>query len=84
MAQYEQDASSQLKIFDLDGKKLVDLALPAIGTVYSTGGKWNHDEVFYGFQSFTVRALDLSLRLEKRIHIAVDQSRCAFDRRFGV
>jgi prolyl oligopeptidase len=54
MAQYEQDASSQLKIFDLDGKKLVDLALPAIGTVYSTGGKWNHDEVFYGFQSFTV------------------------------
>ena len=53
VAQYEQDASSQLKIFDLDGKKLSDLALPAIGTVYSTGGKWNHDEVFYGFQSFT-------------------------------
>jgi prolyl oligopeptidase len=53
VAQYEQDASSQLKIFDLDGKKLNDLALPAIGTVYSTGGKWNHDEVFYGFQSFT-------------------------------
>jgi prolyl oligopeptidase len=52
-AQYEQNASSQLKIFDLDGKKLNDLALPAIGTVYSTGGKWNHDEVFYGFQSFT-------------------------------
>lgn len=54
VAQYEQNASSQLKIFDLDGKKLNDLALPAIGTVYSTGGKWNHDEVFYGFQSFTV------------------------------
>ena len=53
VAQYEQDASSQLKLFDLDGKKLNDLALPAIGTVYSTGGKWNHDEVFYGFQSFT-------------------------------
>jgi len=54
VAQYEQDASSQLKIFDLDGKKLNDLALPAIGSVYSTGGKWNHDEVFYGFQSFTL------------------------------
>lgn len=52
--QYEQDASSKLKIFDLDGKRLNDLALPAIGTVYSAGGKWNHDEVFYGFQSFTV------------------------------
>jgi prolyl oligopeptidase len=52
-AQYEQNASSQLKIFDLDGKKLSDLPIPAIGTVFGTGGKWNHDEVFYGFQSFT-------------------------------
>jgi prolyl oligopeptidase len=52
-AQYEQNASSQLKIFDLDGKKLSDLSLPAIGTVFGTGGRWNRDEVFYGFQSFT-------------------------------
>jgi prolyl oligopeptidase len=53
LAQYEQNATSQLKLFDLQGKKLSDLALPAIGTVYETGGKWNRDEVFYGFQSFT-------------------------------
>ena len=52
-AQYEHNASSQLKIFDLDGKKLSDLSLPAIGTVFGTGGRWNRDEVFYGFQSFT-------------------------------
>jgi prolyl oligopeptidase len=52
-AQYEQNASSQLKIFDLDGKKLSDPSLPAIGTVFATGGRWNRDEVFYGFQSFT-------------------------------
>ena len=51
--QYEQNASSQLKIFDLDGKKLNDLALPAIGSIYGTGGRWNRDEIFYGFQSFT-------------------------------
>ena len=53
VAQYEQNASSQLKSFDLHGKKLNDIVLPAIGTVYSSGGKWNRDEVFYGFQSFT-------------------------------
>jgi len=53
-AQYEQNASSQLKLFDLDGKKLADLALPAIGTVFATGGRWDRNEVFYGFQSFTV------------------------------
>ncbi|MGO9086189.1 MAG: prolyl oligopeptidase family serine peptidase [Candidatus Sulfotelmatobacter sp.] len=51
--QYEQNASSQLKIFDLEGKKLTDIALPAIGTVFGSGGRWDRDEVFYGFQSFT-------------------------------
>jgi prolyl oligopeptidase len=51
--QYEQNASSQLKIFDLDGKKLNDVALPAIGTVFGTGARWDRDELFYGFQSFT-------------------------------
>ena len=53
-AQYEHDVSSQLKLFDLDGKKIADLALPAIGTVFGSAGKWNRDEIFYGFQSFTV------------------------------
>ncbi len=52
-AQYEQNASSQLRIFDLDGKKLNDLPLPAIGTVFGSGGRWDRDEIFYGFQSFT-------------------------------
>jgi len=52
-AQYEQNATSQLKLFDLEGKKLNDVALPAIGAVFGTGGRWNRDEMFYGFQSFT-------------------------------
>ena len=53
-AQYEQNATSQLKLFDLAGKKISDISLPAIGTVFGTGGKWNRDEMFYGFQSFTL------------------------------
>jgi prolyl oligopeptidase len=52
-AQYEQNASSQLKLFDLQGKKLNDLLLPAIGTVFGLGGRWDRSELFYGFQSFT-------------------------------
>jgi prolyl oligopeptidase len=52
-AQYEQDATSQLKLFDLEGKKLNDIELPALGTVFGTGGRWDRDEVFFGFQSFT-------------------------------
>ena len=53
-AQYELNATSQLKLFDLNGKKISDIPLPAIGTVFGTGGKWNRDEMFYGFQSFTL------------------------------
>ena len=53
-AQYEQNATSQLKVFDLDGKKLSDVALPAIGSVFATTGRWDRDEAFFGFQSFTV------------------------------
>jgi len=52
-AQYEQNASSQLRLFDLEGKKLADLALPTLGTVFGSGGRWDRDELFYGFQSFT-------------------------------
>jgi prolyl oligopeptidase len=54
VATYEQNATSQMKVFDLDGKKISDVALPAIGTVVGSDGKWNRDEVFYGFQSFTI------------------------------
>jgi len=53
-AQYEQNASSQLKIFDLGGDHLSDLMLPSIGTVFQSDGKWDRDEIFYGFMSFTV------------------------------
>ena len=53
VAQYEQNASSQLKIFESDGTSVKDVALPAIGTVWDLSGKWNRDEIFYGFQSFT-------------------------------
>ncbi|MGC1962825.1 MAG: prolyl oligopeptidase family serine peptidase [Candidatus Sulfotelmatobacter sp.] len=53
-AQYEQNATSQLKIFDLGGVLLSSLALPVIGGVFASQGKWDRDEVFYGFESFTI------------------------------
>jgi prolyl oligopeptidase len=54
LAQYEKNASSQLKLFDLDGKPLGDVELPGIGTIAGLGGKWDRKEAFFGFQSFTV------------------------------
>jgi len=52
--QYEQNATSQLKLFDLDGMKIGDITLPAIGTVFGTTGRGDCDESFFGFQSFTM------------------------------
>jgi prolyl oligopeptidase len=52
--QYEQNATSQLKIFDLGGKLISEIHLPALGTVFASDGKWNRDEIFFGFFSFTV------------------------------
>ncbi|HEY7353831.1 MAG TPA: prolyl oligopeptidase family serine peptidase, partial [Terriglobales bacterium] len=54
LAQYEKNATSQLKLFDLQGKPLSDVALPAIGTVFGVGGKWNRKEAFFAFHSFTI------------------------------
>ena len=65
-AQYEQNATSQLAVFDLQGTKLNDIALPAIGTIFGAGGKWDRDEVFYGFQSFTFAPSIYRYDLEKR------------------
>jgi len=53
-AQYEHNAASELKLFGLDGKKLEDIPLPTLGSVFGGGGKWDRSEVFFGFQSFTV------------------------------
>ena len=54
LALYEQNASSQLKLFELDGKPLGDIELPGIGSIAGLGGRWDRKETFFGFQSFTV------------------------------
>jgi prolyl oligopeptidase len=54
LAQYEKNASSQLKLFDLDGKPLGDIELPGIGSITGLGGRWDREETFFDFQSFTV------------------------------
>ena len=66
LAQYEKDASSQLKLFDLNGKPLGKIELPAIGTVAGLGGKWNRKETFFGFQSFTVPPSIYQVELSSR------------------
>ncbi|MGH9670837.1 MAG: S9 family peptidase, partial [Terriglobales bacterium] len=53
-AEYEKNASSQLKIFSTDGKFLNNVKLPTLGTITGLGGEWDSKEAFYGFHSYTV------------------------------
>ena len=54
LVQYEHNATSELKLFSLEGKKIADVVLPAIGTVFAASGRYDRNEIFFGFQSYTV------------------------------
>ncbi|MDF1696026.1 MAG: prolyl oligopeptidase family serine peptidase [Saprospiraceae bacterium] len=52
-ASYMHNASSQVKVFDLNGKYLQDLKLPGIGSGGGVSGKKSDKIGFYSFTSFT-------------------------------
>ncbi|MBD2486188.1 prolyl oligopeptidase family protein [Aulosira sp. FACHB-615] len=53
VADYLQDARSQIKIFDLKGAFVREVELPGVGSVGGFGGKRHDKETFYSFTSFT-------------------------------
>ncbi|BBD61944.1 peptidase S9 prolyl oligopeptidase [Nostoc sp. HK-01] len=53
VADYLQDARSQIKIFDLKGALVREVELPGVGSVGGFGGKRHDTETFYSFTSFT-------------------------------
>ena len=50
---YMKDASNHTYTFDLKGKKLYELKLPAIGTISGINGDNDSNEAFYIFTSYT-------------------------------
>ena len=50
---YMKDASNHAYTFDLKGKKLYELKLPAIGTISGINGDNDSNEAFYIFTSYT-------------------------------
>jgi prolyl oligopeptidase len=53
VARYMHNAYSVVKIFDLSGNFKQEILLPTLGTVNSITGRWNEDEMFLDFDSFT-------------------------------
>lgn len=64
ICQYLHNASSALRVYDLKGQFIKEIALPEIGTVGSVSGKKGMDVAFFSFQSFlrpnTIYKLDLN------------------------
>jgi prolyl oligopeptidase len=56
IADYLQDAHSEIKIFGRDGKFVRQLELPGLGSAAGFGGKRADTETFYSFTSFTTPA----------------------------
>jgi prolyl oligopeptidase len=52
IGQYTHNASSELKVFDATGKVESSIALPSLGSVSGTGGRWESPELFFSFESF--------------------------------
>ena len=80
-AQYEKNATSELQRFDLAGKPLGEVRLPALGTAAGIGGRWDRKEMFFGFQSFTIPASVYQVDLPSgqpslwdRVHAPIDPS----------
>ncbi|MEM8505120.1 MAG: prolyl oligopeptidase family serine peptidase [Cyanobacteria bacterium P01_D01_bin.1] len=54
VADYLKDAYTQIKIFDLNGTPVREVALPGIGSAGGFNGKRTDTETFYSFTSYTV------------------------------
>jgi prolyl oligopeptidase len=66
VVQYLKDAQSLVRIFELDGKPLGEVALPGIGSAAGFGGEREDTSAFYSFTSYTrpaaIYRLDLATR----------------------
>ena len=51
-ANYLENVSTRIRIFDAAGKPVRDLKLPGIGSASGPFGSWENKEVFYSFTSF--------------------------------
>jgi prolyl oligopeptidase len=78
-ATYLKNASTLIKVYDMKGKFLQDLALPGIGTSGGVGGKKTSTEAFYSFTSFTQPSTIYSLNTETYASKVFRASKVDFD-----
>jgi len=51
---YTVDASSRLRLYEASGKLAREIPLPTLGSVSEVSGRWESNDVFFGFESYAV------------------------------
>jgi prolyl oligopeptidase len=79
---YVHNVSSEVKLFDLNGKLDEQMAFPTIGSVSEIEGRWNSRDAFVNFSSFvvppTIYRLDAATAKQTewdRVQVPVDPGR---------
>ncbi|MGH2444450.1 MAG: prolyl oligopeptidase family serine peptidase [Candidatus Limnocylindria bacterium] len=78
-AVYLHDAHHRLRIFETDGRHVVDPVLPGIGTIADLAGRREDDELFLTFATFSAPASVLAVRMADGSVRAVGGARLAWE-----
>jgi prolyl oligopeptidase len=62
-----RNASSQLSLFDLNGRLEANVAMPALGSIFDLGGNWDSDSGFFGFVSYAVPPMVFEVSLNGKV-----------------
>ncbi|MES2261644.1 MAG: prolyl oligopeptidase family serine peptidase [Pseudomonadota bacterium] len=79
LVNYLSDAHSAVKVFDLRGKPVRDIALPGIGSAAGFGGKRGDSETFYSYASFTTPATIYRYDMKRGTSSVYRQPKVDFD-----
>ena len=60
---YLHDAHSRLALFELDGRRVADVHLPAIGSIVEMSGRRRDEELFLTFETFVSPKIGLAVRV---------------------
>jgi prolyl oligopeptidase len=79
VVEYLKDARSVVKVVDLKGKLVREIALPGIGSVSGFSGKRRESETFYSFTGFTTPTTIYRLDMKSGKSAIFRQPKVAFD-----
>ena len=71
--------ASELEVFTLDGHSEGVIPLPGLGTVHGLSGRWDSDELFFDFESYTTPPSTLRASVSSRTVSSFWKSAVPFD-----